>query len=189
MNKGFTLIETLVAIAILAIASVLAAPSIQSILVKNKINRIAKDFQNSILFSRSEAANKNTCISMCMSDSANSNNPRCKTTDGDWQVGWIVFINPSCTETQAQPSSISDIIQTRDSAGKEYFLQSQSSSKTRKIFFTPNPSISLNNADEFDIIYQSTGNTLSKKYGLNICLDALGRTRTIPSDSSCANFK
>lgn len=186
--KGFTLIEMLVAVAILAVIMGLAAPSIQDILIKNRINKIASEFQSGVLLARSEAANKNICMTMCMSDTSRS--PlRCKTTDSDWQVGWIVFLNPSCESSLAQPSNANDVIHVRQTTSSEYYLQSQASSSTRRIFFTPNPATGLNSADEFDLIYQSSNNKYTEKFGVNICLDSLGRTRTIPSTASCANYK
>lgn len=186
-NQGFTLIELLVAVSLLSVLIMLASPSLQDFFVKNKMRRISDDFQQSIFKSKNTAVSKNICTTMCMSTTLDSSAPACATSEADWQVGWMIFLNHNCDSALNQPSSTADVIEIRKSAGIEYFLQSQSN--TRKIVFNSRGQLPLGSADEFDLIYKSVGHGLTEKFGLNICLDNLGRTRNIPSSYECKNYK
>lgn len=186
-NQGFTLIELLVTVSLLSVLIMLAAPLLQDFFVKSKIRQITDDFHQSVFLSKNTAVSKNICTTMCMSTTLDGNSPVCATSDTDWQVGWMVFLNHSCDSAINRPRNINDVIQIRKSVGEEYFLQSQSS--TRKILFNSRGQLPLSSAGEFDVIYKASNNPMTEKFGLNICLDNLGRTRNIPSSSSCKNYQ
>lgn len=188
--QGFTLIEVLVTISILSVLLTLAAPSLQGFFIKQKMRKISDDFTSSIFKAKNTAVNKNVCTLMCMSSSTAASAPSCDTKNGgDWQPGWIVFLNPSCDSSKDTPEASEDILEVRVGVNSEYYLQSQASTPTRKITFDSRGFITLANADRFDIVYKAVANEANDKYGMNICLDALGRTRTIPSSKTCDNYK
>ena len=56
------------------------------------------------------------------------------------------------------------------------------------MIFNPLGNIALSNADELDLIYSSVNSSETIKYGVNICVDSLGRTRYTPQDKNCSNF-
>lgn len=56
--NGFTLIETLVVIAVVGILIALAAPSFQSVIMKNKVQAAASEFQSAMALARSEAVKR-----------------------------------------------------------------------------------------------------------------------------------
>lgn len=152
------------------------------------MRRIADDFNQSIFRAKNTAVSKNTCTMMCMSSSTETNAPSCDSkNDTDWQAGWIVFLNPSCDVTKKAPESAEDMLEIRSAISGEYYLQAQS--KTITIPFNARGMNGLTSAAEFDLHYKSSGNKNNEKFGMNICLDALGRTRTIPSLSKCSDYK
>ena len=129
---------------------------------------------------------------MCMSDTVDSATPVCKQNDSNWQVGWIVFINQTCdgnygNDTGTNAIAATDMLLIRRPANSDYVLNSQRSTPTRRLQFDSRGRNGLNGADEFDLAIQSSGAT-SLAYGFNICLDPMGRTRSIPATSSCGNF-
>jgi type IV fimbrial biogenesis protein FimT len=65
-NKGFTLIELMVTIAIVAILAMLAAPSLRDLMVKNEFASVGNEFNGSIMRARNEAVSRNSCVTMCM---------------------------------------------------------------------------------------------------------------------------
>lgn len=86
-HNGFTLIEIMVAVAIVAILVTLATPSWQELIANNRSRSAVNDWIASTQFARSEALRTNGRVTMCKS----SNGTSCS-TDGDtgFEIGWIV---------------------------------------------------------------------------------------------------
>lgn len=82
---GFTLVELMVAIAVLAIVLATAIPSFSDITLRSKLRTYAADLVASARLARSEAINRNGQVSMCVS----SNGTSCGM--GGWGQGWIVL--------------------------------------------------------------------------------------------------
>lgn len=185
---GFTLIELLVTLALAAILGSLAAPAVGDFIVRSKLTNLGNEFTGSVLKARNEAVNRNTCVTLCMSSSAGDETPACTTANADWQVGWIAFLNPSCDSGANFPSDTVDMLLARPTIGSDFLIQAQASTPTKKMMFNARGSPGLGAADQFNFIYKTTGNPLNK-YAFNICIDGLGRSRTIPEDKTCSGFK
>jgi type IV fimbrial biogenesis protein FimT len=198
--KGFSLIELLTIMALVAILGVLAVPSMVDYGIRNTLRSIGNDFSGSVLKSRNEAISRNTCVTMCMSTTvdtaiAGTSGPVCSATGDDWQVGWIVFLNESCNTSWTYPHTSSTdtnydeagLIISKRAVNGTYYLMTQTSGR-RRLDFNPRGSSGLSGATEFDLIFDTPNNPKTLQYAFNICLDALGRTRTIPSGSACANY-
>jgi type IV fimbrial biogenesis protein FimT len=82
---GFTLIELMVAIAILAILLGIAVPSFNDAALGSKLGSYANSFVSGTSLARSEAIKRNTTIVLC----ASANGTSCATSGG-WEQGWIV---------------------------------------------------------------------------------------------------
>jgi type IV fimbrial biogenesis protein FimT len=188
-HRGFTLIELMVTIAIVAILAALAAPSLQAFVVRNTFASIGNEFQGSLLRARTEAVSKNSCTTMCMSDTIDNASPFCKQSDQDWQVGWIVFLNTQCdaaygTNATSHAIAAQDLILVRRPGNASYTLMAQSS--TQRIQFTPRGTTA--GIDRFDLDHTTLSTDLVVAHAFNICLDLMGRTRSIPATRRCDNF-
>lgn len=75
--KGFTLVELMVTLAIVAILATVAVPSFQDMVNNNRLTSQANEFITALNYSRSEAVKRGTSITL----TAN--------TDG-WQAGWTI---------------------------------------------------------------------------------------------------
>jgi type IV fimbrial biogenesis protein FimT len=204
-KRGFTLIELLVTIAIAALLAKLAAPSIQDFIVKSRMTGIGSQFTNGILRARSEAVNRNTCTIMCLSTNTSdavttdtSGNvtagPTCSNSGTDWQTGWIIFLKEDCVNgTQAvnnRPVRPEDYIAIQDALSESYSIKgyegsppTAGSSPTR-FFFQASGGQTLSGAGRFDLQYQGNSK-YTERYGFNICVDAMGKTRTVSWNSAC----
>ena len=185
-DAGFTLIELVVTLAVAALLASLAAPSVRDFIVRSGMTNLGNEFNASILKARNEAVNRNTCVTMCMSSTASGASPSCTTSGTDWQVGWIVFLNPSCDAGLNKPAEDFNMLIARPGGESSYALQTQNNRK--KLNFNSRGAPGLGGAGQFDLVYESVSNPLTEKYGFNICLDGLGRARTIPHDKECADY-
>ena len=94
-SHGFTLVELMVVLAIVAILASLATPSfaslIQSTLMSSNVNTFLADMR----FARSESIRRGGGVVMCRSDAPEAANPVCGSDAGPgargWVSGWIIF--------------------------------------------------------------------------------------------------
>lgn len=91
---GFTMIETMVVVAIVAILAALAAPSFISLTQKYRIMGEANALIGDIQFARAEAIREGQPVTICTS----SNGTACSGSTS-WQGGWIVFSDPNGNRT------------------------------------------------------------------------------------------
>lgn len=89
-SQGFTLLEVLVAVAILAILAMVAAPSFDGVLQRARIDTSANALRSALSEARSEAAFKRIPVTICV---RNANADACNARSNEWQGGWIVFLD------------------------------------------------------------------------------------------------
>lgn len=93
-SRGFTLIEILVVIAIVAIVSVLAGPDLSALIKSNRIAGTVNAVNADITFAKSEAIKRGAAVTLC----ASSDQASCSASS-NLANGWIVFSDPN--ENQA----------------------------------------------------------------------------------------
>ncbi|MBI5611489.1 MAG: GspH/FimT family pseudopilin [Gammaproteobacteria bacterium] len=92
--SGFTIIELLVAIAVAAILSAIAAPGFLSFVRDNRLTTTTNELISDMLVARNEAVKRNLPVVICKTSNATIANPVCNTTATDtWTSGWIVFVD------------------------------------------------------------------------------------------------
>jgi len=85
---GFTLVELMVSLAILAVLLAIAAPSYRDFVVDSRMKAEADEFLTMLVYARSEAVKRNGMVSTCSSGDGTG----CAGS-GNWAQGWIVFID------------------------------------------------------------------------------------------------
>ncbi len=83
-SEGFTLVELMVTVAIVAILSAIALPSFTTSIRNSRLASTTNEFIAAVNLARSEAVKSNRGSRIC----ASSNGSTCST---DWSQGWIVW--------------------------------------------------------------------------------------------------
>ncbi len=91
-NRGFTLLEALVVLALLAVLLSLAAPSLQGLRQKHHMQSQAEQLQASLLLARTEALRRQRRVTLCVRASSAHAVDECATA-GTWAQGWMVFVD------------------------------------------------------------------------------------------------
>jgi type IV fimbrial biogenesis protein FimT len=83
---GFTLVELMVTLTILALLGMIAVPAFNNAILGNKLAGFTNSFMAGVQVARSEAIKRNAAVKMCRSADGAS----CAGSGG-WQQGWIIF--------------------------------------------------------------------------------------------------
>ena len=185
-QRGFTLIEALTVIAVLAISLALAIPNLRSFVVKTKVSGISNEFSSALQQARALAVAKNACVTMCASSNVGSATPpTCTGTAAisDYQNGWIIFRNPICNPAQSNPTSAGgSLLAARQGESNGYQIQPQSAA-LGSIMFDPRGTAALT-AQGLFWVYPPSGSPSS--FNRNVCVDVTGRSSVRKYDpTSC----
>ena len=88
LSRGFTLIELMVVLAILAIVLVIAAPSFANFILAQRIKAASSDIVASLAYARSEAIKQNGSVTITP-------------TSGNWASGWTITSSSGVLQSQS----------------------------------------------------------------------------------------
>ncbi|NDP60777.1 MAG: prepilin-type N-terminal cleavage/methylation domain-containing protein [Oxalobacteraceae bacterium] len=158
-SHGFTLIELMVVLAIVAILTTIAAPSfkqlIQSITISSSVNTFLSDMR----YARSEAVRRGGGVVMCRSDDPEATDPTCDSGSGPgsngWISGWIIFhaLDKGAVQASAEtllrvqsPITAIDSINEESGASTEFRFTATG----RFLSLNPAPTLRFGSAAMFD---------------------------------------
>lgn len=99
-QAGFTLIELMVGVAIMAVLLMVGVPSFQSAVASSRLTTSTNDVVSALALARTEAIRRGTRVTVCKSANATA----C-TTAGNWAQGWIIFIDTTRGSADASVDS------------------------------------------------------------------------------------
>ncbi|MDD2162199.1 GspH/FimT family pseudopilin [Pseudomonas sp. MIL19] len=160
LARGFTLVELMIVLAVLAVLLGIAAPSMSQFTFSGKLRSYSNEVVASAVLARSEAIKRNQVVTLCVS----SNGTSCAA--GSWESGWIV--RSSGGEVVHRQKTITDGFKIIGSVSSIAFQPSGvgSTVATLKVCrATP----SLGN-QESEIAISATGRTAVKRQSSSSCL-------------------
>lgn len=86
---GFTLVELMIGIAVLALLMALGVPSFMNLVRNNRLVTQTNEVVTGLNLARSEAIKRGLPVSVCVS----SDQTDCDTGTPDWADGWIMFVD------------------------------------------------------------------------------------------------
>ncbi len=112
-QTGFTLVELVITLAIVAILISIAAPSFRDALRNARLTSVTNDIVVGVQMARAESIKRNRQVTICpISDPATSP-PVCATgTSGTpaWRYGWIVFQDDTTVAAGTARPAASDVV-------------------------------------------------------------------------------
>lgn len=165
IQAGFTLIELIVVVAMVAIIAALATPSWNTMIVNNRIRAAVNDWTQSFYFARNEAIRQNVAVTIC----ASSTGLDC--TASGYELGWIV-------KTGLPAATTGTILQ--DTLPVNRATLTPNINAARAITFLPNGLPIGNFAGAHLVVrdFPAADNSLSKY----ICIARTGRLRVYTND-------
>lgn len=93
LARGFTLVELMVAVSLVAIIAGLGVPSFRGFMERQSVSAQVEVFTSSVRFTRSSAVRTGRPVTMCRSADPGAASPTCVGASGtnDWSTGWIIF--------------------------------------------------------------------------------------------------
>ena len=133
-RNGFTLVELMVTVAVVAILAAVAVPGLQSFLAKSGMNSVRDDFAIALQRARLDAINRNTCVSVCQLAAAGGNQCAAAAAGGQWHQGWVTFVDADCSGTLA---AATDVISVRQPGSARYTLRVRNGGTVGLLTFDP----------------------------------------------------
>lgn len=174
-QRGFTLIELMVAVAVFAVLLGIAVPSFQSLSASNQVTSQTNDFVSALNLARSEAIRRGSRVTVCKS----SDGASCVTAN-HWEQGWIVFVDTTRSGTDAAVDVGETVLAVQQGAGGNVVLRG-SADVVNFVSFAPDgrPKLMLGAAQSGVILSCSTSGALGNdRRARSINISATGRLST-----------
>lgn len=167
---GFTLLELMVAITVLAVLLGVGVPAFTQVIRNNQIAAQTNEFVTALTVTRSEALKRGLPVSIC---AANTSQDGCEDDAEDWSQGWLVFTDPTNPGTldsgediiQVWPATSHGLNLVLDGGGSfiRYLPNGASDVAGTLTFDLSKPGCTGDNARQIEI--SQTGRIGSKKIG------------------------
>jgi type IV fimbrial biogenesis protein FimT len=118
-SRGFTLVELMVTVAVVAILMAIGAPQLRAFLQKQQVAADMESITTAMRQARSEALKRSGRVTVCALSNAAITNPanaQCAAANNaDWSNGWMVFIDYSIGGANAFDSASDTILHIEQS--------------------------------------------------------------------------
>lgn len=176
-SRGFTLLEVMVVLAIVAILTTLAAPSFVAMIQSNAVSGNVNTFIADVRYARSEAVRRGGAVLMCRSDAPEATAPVCNTTAGTngWASGWIIFEDRDDSLNYSAAADANQLLKVQGPITNLDSIMETSGAGATKLQFTATGRMkSLSSATALQF---GSNITMPNSRQRVVCINASGRAR------------
>ncbi|MDX1593878.1 MAG: GspH/FimT family pseudopilin [Gammaproteobacteria bacterium] len=112
-HSGFTLVELMIVVVVLAVIATVAIPNLRTIIQKSEIKDTSGAITSSMMLARTEAVTQGRSITVCITSSTSCS------TSGTWEEGWIVLEPTTNTVIRRVPAQAEAVgVTVSDAVGR-----------------------------------------------------------------------
>lgn len=123
-KRGFTLIEALVVLAIVAITSAIVIPGMSGFVYDSRVSSNVNEFIGAMTLARTEAVKRGRLVTICLSSNADNPLATCDGGGSDWAKGWLVYEENSTSTGVGSYDAGETVVQRRGALLKGIVAQS-----------------------------------------------------------------
>jgi type IV fimbrial biogenesis protein FimT len=136
LTSGFTMMEMVILMAVIAILAALALPNASNYIDNNRLNAAAADMVVTMQTARSEAVGRNVAVTIC---AATGTGTACRPDGHRWELGWLMFVD---SDADRKVDGGEEVIQYHQALNKNLTLRG-SSEINKPITFFPSGRTSI----------------------------------------------
>lgn len=165
-QQGFTLIEVMVSVVVIAVILAFAVPSMQLMQANSRMASAANDLATDLKQGRSEAI-------------ANRNNFTVSAQDGEWSKGWKVEFSISATAGEGAALKVEKILEHSSlPLGVTVVTKSEDQTTIQSVnplVFNGNTGRVTHNNQPVDVVFAVCDSKVDSESGYNVVLNRFGR--------------
>lgn len=135
---GFTLIELMITLVVLAILLGVAVPAMTNFIRDQRLAGQANDFVGDLSYARAEAIRRGTTVTLCKTANPNAVPPACNTTvAAAWTTGRIVFADADADGTVDAGDTILRVTQALEGGSNGLYVDDGNATMANRVTFRP----------------------------------------------------
>ena len=174
--RGFTLIEVMVVVSILAVLIAIAAPSFTPMIERWRVRQATEQLQSTLYYARSEGVKRGGNV-VIRKQATGTDGCTLATTDADWGCGWVVFVD---TNGNGSQQSTEETLQIYPPTPRVEVTVPGSGGRIRVDRWGK-----MDGLNAKAIIFVPQDKNTSDIASAAICVASGGRIRTVHGDGSC----
>ena len=178
-SAGFTIIELMITLILLAILIGIAGPSMRNFILQQRVKSAASEFQRGLTLARAEAIRRNQRVTLAAADASCT----------DFSKGWRIFYDsaPGSSANQCFQGSETQVMRSDELDASLAVTWANADSNKAYLMFTPTGGVTMANGAIGASSWSVSVPTIPGIQPRSICINFYGRTRTLSGSATCGS--
>jgi type IV fimbrial biogenesis protein FimT len=178
-SAGFTLVETLTAMTVLALLLSVGVPGLNGFVARQSVATASEAFAQSLQVARVESARRNTPVTVCRLLGGDPSIPACASADQDWSGGWVVFADRG---TAGVIDADDDVLAVHGPLASVR-VEQEGAGRPAAFTFSPIGPVQGFSGSAWGVRFAAL--SPSSSYARSTCLGLMGRVYTQEAEAAC----